>query len=125
MYLRIEMDPKDRSCHRFLWRHMNYEQDPVEYEFNRLVFGVNSSPFLAQFVSQYHARLYQHSYPRAAKVILNSTYMDDSMASVLTDEEAVGLYQELFDLWGKAGMRTHKWLSNSAKVLESIPLLLR
>ena len=58
-------------------------------------------------------------------MILNSTCMDDSMASVLTDEEAVGLYRELFDLWGKAGMRTHKWLSNSAKVLESIPLLLR
>ena len=53
-------------------------------------------------MSQYHARLYQHSYPRAAKVILNSTYMDDSMASVLTDQEAVGLYQELFDLSGKA-----------------------
>ena len=51
MYLRIEMDLKDRSCHRFLWRQMNCEQDPVEYEFNRLVFGVNSSPFLAQFVS--------------------------------------------------------------------------
>ena len=54
---------------------MNCEREPFEYEFNRLVFGVNSSPFLAQFVSQYHAQLYQLSCPRAAKVILNSTYM--------------------------------------------------
>jgi len=46
-------------------------------------------------VSQYHARLYHHSYPRAAKVILNSTYMDDSVAS---DDEAVKLNRELFDL---------------------------
>ena len=122
MYLRIEMNPKDRPCHRFLWRHMNCEQEPFEYEFNRLVFGVNSSLFLAQFVSQYHAKLYQPSYPRAANVILNSTYMDDSMASVLTSDEAIRLYQELSDLWGKAEMRTHKWLSNSIEVLKNISL---
>ena len=34
MYLRIEMHPKDRSHHKFLWRRMNCEQEPVEYEFN-------------------------------------------------------------------------------------------
>ena len=55
-------------------------------------------------------------------MILNPTYMDDSMASVLTSDESIGLYQELSDLWGKAGMRTHKWLSNSIEVLKNIPL---
>ena len=30
---------------------MNCEKEPSEYEFNRLVFGINSSPFLAKFVS--------------------------------------------------------------------------
>jgi len=64
MYLRIKMNSKDRSFHRFLWRHMNCEQKPFEYEFNWLVFGVNSTLFLVQFVSQYHAKLYQQSYPR-------------------------------------------------------------
>ena len=47
MYLRIEMNPKDRLCHRFLWRQMNCEQESFEYEFNRLVhllFGFNSCP---------------------------------------------------------------------------------
>jgi len=31
---------------------MNCEEKPAEYEFNRLEFGVNSSPLLAQFVCQ-------------------------------------------------------------------------
>ena len=65
MYLRIELAPEDRSCYRFLWRDMNVDQKPTVYEFNRLVFGVNSSPFLAQFVSQHHATLYEKYYPRA------------------------------------------------------------
>ena len=55
-------------------------------------------------------------------MILKSTYMGDSMALVLTDDEADGLFKELFDLWGKAGMKTHKWLSNSKRILENIPL---
>ena len=32
------------------------KQKPEEYEFNHLEFGINSSPFLAQFVSQFHAK---------------------------------------------------------------------
>ena len=121
MYLRVQLHPSDRAYHRFLWRDMNIEQKPLEYEFNRLVFGVNSSPFLAQFVSQYHAKVHEKHYPRAAEVILKSTYMDDSMDSVKDEIEGVELYKQLSELWKKADMQTHKWLSNSLKVLENIP----
>jgi len=121
MYLRVELYPKDRPYHRFLWRDMNVNQKPTEYQINRLVFGINSSPFLAQLVSQHHARANEKQHPRAAEVILKSTYMDDSMDSVSNETEGIKLYKELFELWGKAGMHTHKWLSNSLKVLEAIP----
>ena len=43
------------------------------------------------------------------------------MISILTDDEAVDLYKELCELWGKVGMKASKWLSNSTKVLETIP----
>ena len=121
MYLRVQLHPSDRAYHHFLWRDMNIEQKPLEYKFNRLVFGVNSSPFLAQFVSQYHAKIYEKQYPRAAEVILKSTYMDDSMDSVKDETEGVELYKQLSELWKKADIQTHKWLSNSLKVLENIP----
>ena len=75
MYLRIELYPDDKSFHQFLWQHFNTNQKPIQYEFNRLVFGVNSSPFLAQFVLQYHANHYKNSYSRAAETILQSTYL--------------------------------------------------
>ena len=91
MYLSVRLHPKDRSYHRFLWRGMNTEQKPLEYEFNSLVFGINSSPFLAQFVSQHHATVHKQQYPRAAEVILKSTYMDDSIDSVIDETEGVEL----------------------------------
>ena len=122
MYLRIQLYPSDKLFHRFLWRDLELSKSPDVYEFNSLVFGVNASPFLAQYVSQFHANLFKHRYPKASETILKSTYMDDSMDSVISEAEGVKLYKELCELWSKAGMKTHKWLSNSTVVMEEIPL---
>ena len=80
MYLQINLKANDKQLHCFLWRTDNSQQPDI-YEFNRLVFGGNCSPFLAQYVPQGKARLYANEYPLAAETILNSTYMDDSMDS--------------------------------------------
>ena len=95
MYLRIKLHSEDKSCHRFLWRDLDSSKLPGVYEFTRLVFGINASPFLAQYVSQYHAMMFAQSHPRASETILKSTYMDDSMDSVLDEVEGIKLYKEL------------------------------
>ena len=108
MYLRIEVAPKDWPYQRFLWRTLNQERAPDEYEFNRVVFGVNSSPFQAQFVAQTHAEKHKDEFPKAAETVLKSTYMDDSMDSVVDESQGIKLYEELNQLWSKAGMQAHK-----------------
>ncbi|XP_022806800.1 uncharacterized protein LOC111343871 [Stylophora pistillata] len=45
MHLRISLGPEDRPFHRFFWRSLDQTRTPDVYEFNRVVFGVNSSPF--------------------------------------------------------------------------------
>ena len=55
MYLQIKLKPADRPYHRFLWRDLKTKEDPKVFEFESVVFGVNSSPFLTQFVIQKHA----------------------------------------------------------------------
>ena len=122
MYLRIGWRDSDRPYHRFLWRDRDPSRQPDQYEFTRIVFGINASPFLAQFVTQKHARRMKQTFPRAAETVQKSTYMDDSMDSVQTTEEAVNLYEELVELWHRAGMHARKWLSNSRDVLPRIPL---
>ena len=115
MYLRIEIAPKDRIYHRFLWHSLDQDKIPDEYEFNRVVFGVNSSPFQAQFVVQQHAKAHENTYTMAADLT------DDSMDSVPTDAQGIELYHQLSELYQKADMYPHKWLSNSVKVLEHVP----
>ena len=56
---------------------------------------------MAQFVSQHHAKVHEKQYPRAAEVILKSTYMDDSMDSVMNESEDVELYKHLSEFYGR------------------------
>ena len=120
MYLRIGIAQSDKQYHSFLWRGLDQDRAPDVYKFDRVVFGVNSSPFQAQFVLQQHAK-YRREYPRAAETISKSTYMDDSMDSVLNEKQDVALYKELSASLAKAGMHARKWLSSSSRVLQEIP----
>ena len=86
MYLQIEIVPEDRCFFRFLWRDLRTVQLPEVYEFKRVVFGVNWSPFLAQFIAQEHARKLSAEYPAAAETVLKLTYMDDSMDPVVNEQ---------------------------------------
>ena len=47
MYLQIKLKQDDQPYHRFLWRSLETNREPDIFEFDRLVFGVNSSPFQA------------------------------------------------------------------------------
>ncbi|XP_067667338.1 uncharacterized protein [Haliotis asinina] len=122
MYLQIEMLPKDKSFFRFLWRSNNQNERPDIYQFSRVVFGVNASPFLAQYITQEHARRFQDTLPKAAETVFKSTYMDDNIDSVRNELEAIELYEQLSELWGNAGMCARKWLSNSPEVLQRVPI---
>ena len=80
-----------------------------------MVFGLNSSPFFAQFVIQTNAEKHRKDLPRAAETILRSTYMDDSMDSMETVEARISLYKDLSELYNSAGMHARKWASNWKK----------
>ncbi|KAK3736479.1 hypothetical protein QZH41_005829 [Actinostola sp. cb2023] len=64
----------------------------------------------------------KEQFPTAAETILESTYMDDSMTSTQDEQSGIELYHQLSKLWEKAGMHARKWISNSEKVLEEIPV---
>ena len=75
----------------------------------------------AQFVAQENDRRHQDVYPLAAETVLKSTYMDDSIDSVETVQDGIQLYKELDSLWGIAGMKARKWVSNSLEVVAATP----
>ena len=121
MYLQIEIEERDRSHSRLLWRDLDPNREPDVFEFSRVVFGKNCAPMESQFVAQENALRNQDRYPLAAATVLKSTYMDDSIDGVENDDEGVELYRQLKALWGVANMQARKWISNSLKAIEVIP----
>ena len=83
---------------------------------------MNAAPFAVQYVVRDNAEKHQTEYPLGAETVLESTYMDDTMDSTKTEDDAMYLYQELKKLCKVCGMKPHKWLSNSRKVLDQIPI---
>ena len=86
------------------------------------MFGVNSSPFQAQFVLEHHAKKFKDRFLLAAETVLRSTYMDDSMDSVANEDQGIELHRQLTHLLRQADIHARKWLSNSPRVLRDISL---
>ncbi|XP_047142879.1 uncharacterized protein LOC124817119 [Hydra vulgaris] len=57
----------------------------------------------------------------ASEAVLEATYMNDTITSVVDEKVGVQLYKELTLLWGSAGMFAQKWLINSVEVLKITP----
>ena len=117
----MKINECSRPWLRFLWR--DAEGKEIEFEFERVVFGINASPFLAQLVARSNAENLRNLYGRATETVLESTYMDDCLDSVKTEQEACELRIQLIEIWKEAGMMARKWISNSKKVAYELGLV--
>lgn len=52
---------------------------------------------------------------------MHSFYVDDCLASVASELEAISLYKDLGNICAKGGFHLTKWVSNSRRVLAVIP----
>ena len=77
--LNIEVHPDDRNCLRFLWvNDINSQSPSIEtYHFIRVIFGVNSSPFLLNAVLRHHIDKYTVADPQFVSHVRNEFYVDD------------------------------------------------
>lgn len=89
------------------------------YRFCRVVFGVNSSPFLLNATLQYHICQYS-SDPEFVENLLNSLYVDDLVSAEGDLEKCLSLYQKSKKCLSEGGFNPRKWISNSPKLLDLI-----
>ncbi|CAG4951440.1 unnamed protein product [Parnassius apollo] len=92
------------------------------FEFNRVCFGLKSSPFHALRTVKQLAHDEGPSYPKAKRAIESGLYMDDFVYSVDSVEEATLTTAEVIKLMKSGQFDLVKWTSNSRPVLDTIPL---
>ncbi|KAG5881647.1 hypothetical protein JTB14_036756 [Gonioctena quinquepunctata] len=105
---------------RLLWRFS--PDEPVQvYEFNRLAFGVKTSPYLALRTVKQLKKEEGYKYPFAAEVVSTDIYMDDLVCSVPSEEGAHRFYLESVAMFAEGKFDLTKWSSSSLHLLEKIP----
>lgn len=83
-------------------------------------FGAVCSPYIAQFVKNENARKLEKMYPKGARSIIESMYVDDWFESRPTVEELISLAKEVKTVLSEAKFSLHKWVSNSRSLLASM-----
>lgn len=120
MYRQIKMSEDDWQYQRFVWR--DNEDDPIqEFSLSTVVFGEASAPFSAIRTVQQIATDYQESYPLAAEILLDNSYVDDLHQNKDTIKEAIDSRDELTYVMRSAGMELSKWASNCSEILDGMP----
>ena len=86
------------------------------------IFGATSSPSCCTLALKHTAIDNKNDISEVTfKTIMSNFYMDDCLASVAEESEAIDLREELYLTLKKGGMNLTKWSSNSASVLSTIP----
>nr|XP_054587464.1 uncharacterized protein LOC129152993 [Nothobranchius furzeri] len=123
MFHQFYVEKGDQDYLRFLW----WEQGdpsttPSVYRLKVHLFGAASSPGCANFGLKHLAAQGQGRFKEnVIRFIQRNFYVDDGLASVSTEKEAIQLVKDSRDLCATGKLRLHKFVSNSEQVLASIP----
>ncbi|XP_014522567.1 uncharacterized protein LOC106779051, partial [Vigna radiata var. radiata] len=117
MFLQIDLHEDDRFFQSILWRES--VNDPLlVYLLNTVTFGLAPSPFLAIRTLRKHAQDHGEKYPEAAKILLNSTFVDDILGGAETEEDAREIILALIALLALGDFHPRKWTSSHPSILE-------
>lgn len=119
-YRQLYVNEKDRKYQHIFYR-KNRNEPMVEYEINRLLYGLTPSAFLCQRVIYQLALDEGFLYPLALAAILNSMYIDDIPRSVESIKQAQKLKTELIEIFSRGGFELRKWASSHSEVLDDLP----
>ncbi|XP_034151514.1 uncharacterized protein LOC117595338 [Esox lucius] len=123
MFHQVKVSEDHIDYLRFLWwPDGDVQQDLVEYRMKVHLFGAVSSPSCANFALRRTAEDNKAHFPaEVTDTVKNNFYVDDCLKSISTEQDAVLMVKDLTALCKKGGFMLSKWISNSRKVLASIP----
>ncbi|XDV14268.1 hypothetical protein PO909_002442 [Leuciscus waleckii] len=103
------------------WPDGDVQQDFVEYRMKVHLFGAVTSPSCANFALMTAEDNKAHFPAEVTDTVKNNFYVHDCLKSMSTEQDAVLMVKDLTALCQKGGFVLSKWISNSHKVLASIP----
>ena len=121
-FLMVRIKEASQDVLRFLWIDDPDNEHPniVVKRFNRVVFGVASSPFLLNATIRHHVTKYEAYHPQFVSDFLTSLHGDDFKKGTDSVPEAFQLYTKARSIMKEAGFHLRKWISSSERLMEWI-----
>lgn len=116
LFHQIYIREQDRHSQRLLFR-TDRPSAPDIYLMDVATFGSTCSPASAQFIKNKNDEEFRELYPRATEGIVQNHYVDDSLESYISIEEAIKVSEEMRSIHERGGFELRNWLSNSSEVL--------
>ena len=119
-FLQIGIVPADREALKFLWWSKSYLKRTIVYRHRRVLFGINSSPFLLGATIEYHlqrALEYANS-PKDVEHIdklRKSFYVDNCITSVESEEERASFQTKSVKIMQQGGFDLRGWESSHTR----------
>jgi len=114
----MEVAKEDRKFQKFLWWESENANVLKVYQHNRVIFGMNCSPFILAAVLEYHLSNVTENEKMTSMKLWNSIYVDNSVSSF----DSVGEYEkfkyESTLILSRAQMNLTQWESNSDKNMD-------
>jgi hypothetical protein len=108
-FLIIELNEEDRDSVRFLWWDDPMKKSLTEFRHNRVVFGMNYSPFLLGAVMNRHLDRAEPQHPELVPKLKSSLYVDNCVLPLNTGEEYGRFKTVATELMAGAQMELRQW----------------
>ena len=122
MFHQVKVLPRDAEALRFLWWSGSLNKPPDEYQMLVHIFGAASSPCCANRTVRQTA---DDNEERFGLEVINTMrrnfYVNDVLKSILNEENAIRLAEQLIQLMKDGGFHLTKFASNSRKLLATLP----
>jgi len=122
-FLQIELRRSDAEAVRFLWVDdpSNPASPIIEYRWNRVPFGLTSSPFILRAVLMKHLNDYDNDGNGISRQLLDQLYVDDWISGAASAAEAKPIISKGIMAMAGAQMTFVKWLTNSPELKRLMP----
>ena len=121
-FLQVGLQPHDRDVTRFLWfkddENLTLKDNVKAFRFDRVSFGVISSPFLLAATIDHHLTKENSEF---AETLRNDIYVDNVVTGLNDDDDPIAYYNQLKALFKRARMNIQEFCSNSSILMNYIP----